>query len=104
MEKDFVLALIKGGSSLMPVTGSEISRKIKKSGPDVRDIIADLRFEGNLICANATGYWLAENRKQAEKWLESNDGRLRAMFRARSGFKRGLKRYVWGLTQEEIFV
>jgi len=103
MEKETVLMIIRQGSSLNPMSATEIGRHIHKSGSDIRNYISELRAEGNLICANNDGYWMAESQTQAQRWLDSHEKRLRAMFRARSGFKRGLQRHVWRLTQAEIF-
>jgi hypothetical protein len=105
IEKEIVLSMLKHTTQFNPMDSTAISRAIKKGGGDVRRIVNELRTEGNLICADTRGYWIADNRQQAEKWLQHNDQRLRAMLRARNGFKQALRRYVDKVTyQKEIFV
>ena len=87
--KNEVLLAIEGASSRRPVP----SCRLAKNGETLRHIVNELRSEGNVICANRKGYWIAENRQQGLEWLESLKSRINSMNRAKRGVVKGLEKY-----------
>ena len=89
--QELTMAVLSRTSNGNEITGRRLAREVKlsskgyKQGADMRSIINALRIKGKPICANSNGYFLARNKKELDEYIESLDGRIEQMERARDG-------------------
>lgn len=73
-----------------PVCGSKIASAFGVSGVEVRRLINVARCNGDPICSNGNGYYIAHDQNELLSTIESLDGRIAGMTNARDGLKRCL--------------
>ena len=68
---------------------AEINRKlnIKLSTPFLRKIIANLRIKGNAIVANNKGYFLSNDKKEINNYIQSRMKEINMEIEVLNGFK-----------------
>ena len=68
---------------------AEINRKlnIKLSAPFLRKIIANLRIKGNAIVANNKGYFLSNDKKEINNYIQSRMKEINMEIEVLNGFK-----------------
>ena len=79
------------------ITGKEIAnliglrpRDTGKEGADLRSVVNALRKKGYPICANGSGYYYPETKKQIEEYIDSLRGRIRKEQEALDGIRDGI--------------
>lgn len=73
-----------------PVCGSQIADAFEISGYTVRQLINAARCKGDPICSCGAGYYIASDRQEIQKTIDSLDSRIAAMSNARNGLQRSL--------------
>lgn len=78
----------------IPVTGKQIADAYGCSGievrAEVRAMVNQARRNGDPICANSRGYFIAEDAEDVEAMIASLNNRISAMTAARDGLRRYL--------------
>ena len=78
------------GKARMPVTGKQIADAYGCNRIEVRRMINQARRNGEPICANTRGYFIAEDAEDVEAMIASLNNRISAMTAARDGLRRYL--------------
>lgn len=73
-----------------PVCGSQIAKAYEISGWEVRRLINVARCKGDPICSCSSGYYIASDRQEIQKTIDSLDSRIAAMSNARNGLQKSL--------------
>lgn len=76
-----------------PVSGASIARALSISGVQVRKLINTARSNGNPICSNAKGYYIAMDKEAVQRTVDSLKSRIAAMTNASNG----LEKFVRGV-------
>lgn len=77
--------------SKRPIGGSEIARAFSVSGVEVRRLINAARSNGDPICSNGKGYYIAKDKEELRHTIESMRGRIKAMSEAVDGMEKCLR-------------
>ena len=90
---DMVTAYITAHSKgkKKPICGSAIASALGVSGIEVRRLVNAARCNGDPICSNGNGYYIAHDKDELLSTIESLDGRIAGMMNARNGLKRCLQ-------------
>lgn len=74
-----------------PVSGAEIARAFCISGVAVRRLINAARTNGDPICSNGKGYYIAKDKEELRRTIESMRGRINMMNDAVAGMEKYLR-------------
>lgn len=74
-----------------PICGSAIAAALGISGIEVRKRINHARNNGDPICSNAKGYYIAQDIAEIQETIDSLQGRIRSMEEAISGLQMCLR-------------
>lgn len=66
---DAILQALVGASEQAPVTAADLSWVTGLDERNVRMHVEALRREGNEICSNVNGYWIAKDKKDLDRFL-----------------------------------
>ena len=72
------------------VFGSQITKAYEISGWEVRLLINVARCKGDPIWSWSSGYYIASDRQEIQKTIDSLDSRIAAMSNARNGLQKSL--------------
>lgn len=76
-----------------PIPSSSISEAFGISGQVVRRLVNTARTNGDPICSCGRGYYIAKDRDEIQKTIESLSGRISAISSAISGLRHCLDGY-----------
>jgi biotin operon repressor len=85
-----IIEYIKSHGGL-PISAKNLSDTFGISGLEVRKIINSARSEGCPICSCYKGYYYSENEREIQKTIDSLNGRIGAMERAKLGLSKCLR-------------
>lgn len=74
-----------------PICGNQIASAFGISGIAVRRMVNDARCKGNPICSNGKGYYIASDRDEVIRTINSLSGRIIGMNNAKAGLERFLE-------------
>ena len=81
------------------ITNPAIVSKLKEKGykieePRVRKLISYIRINDliPLLIASSKGYWISNNHKEIEDWIETAQGRINALVASSEALKRQFKK------------
>ena len=77
--------------SKRPGSGSESARAFCISGVAVRRLINAARTNGDPICSNGKGYYIAKDKEELRRTIESMQGRINMMSDAVAGMEKYLR-------------
>ena len=84
------IALHSGGRK-NPICGSRIARAFGTTGVEIRRLVNIARCNGEPICSNGKGYYIACSKEELESTINSLEGRIAVMRKARDGLTRKLQ-------------
>jgi len=70
-----------------PISGSSISSALGISGIKVREMVNTARCNGSPICSNGCGYYIAQDKEEVQRTMDSMRGRIAAMTKALNGLE-----------------
>lgn len=70
-----------------PICGSKIARAFNISSVEVRKLINSARSDGNPICANGKGYYVAIDPAELQRTIDSIRNRIAGMNNAIAGLE-----------------
>ena len=87
---DLVTKYIKNNSNgrKSPICGSTIAGAFGISGYEVRALINSARCNGDPICSNGKGYYIAADVNEVRKTVDSIKGRIHSMQKAVNGLEK----------------
>lgn len=74
-----------------PTTLADIAWRVGISRRAAEEAVQELRLAGHPIVAGTAGLSIARTADELRAWLDSNDGRIRAMLRTRAAMRRALR-------------
>lgn len=74
-----------------PICGSRIASALGVDGIEIRRLVNVARCNGDPICSNGKGYYIASSKEELQRTIDSLDGRIAVMTNARDGLKRRLQ-------------
>ena len=87
--ENHVVAMISGRTNTNPILSRDIERRLGISGVIVRDIVHRARTEQNIpICAEAKGYFMPDNKLEAERTVRSLRSRAKQLTEAANGIEK----------------
>ena len=69
------------------ITSSEISRRTGLGGAEIRKYVNALRADGEAICSDTKGYWIATEESDIDITISSLNSRIHHIITAREGLK-----------------
>lgn len=85
----YIMTHSDGGEQ--PICGAEIGRAFKVSGVEVRRLINTARSNGDPICSNGKGYYIAKDSEELQRTIDSIQGRINSMSEAVAGMTKCLR-------------
>ena len=82
-----------------PICGSAIAAAFCVSSVEVRRLVNAARTNGDPICSSGRGYYIAKDKDEIQKTIESLQGRIAGMSNAVSG----LQQYMEGALYDSLF-
>ena len=75
---DAILQALVGASEQAPVTAADLSWVTGLDERNVRMHVEALRREGNEICSNVNGYWIAKDKKDLDRFLAAYEAHAKS--------------------------
>ena len=75
---DAILQALVGASEQAPVTAADLSWVTGLDERNVRLHVEALRREGNEICSNVNGYWIAKDKKDLDRFLAAYEAHAKS--------------------------
>lgn len=75
---DAILQALAGASEQAPVTAADLSWVTGLDERNVRMHVEALRREGNEICSNVNGYWIAKDKKDLDRFLAAYEAHAKS--------------------------
>lgn len=75
---DTILQALVGASEQAPVTAADLSWVTGLDERNVRMHVEALRREGNEICSNVNGYWIAKDKKDLDRFLAAYEAHAKS--------------------------
>ena len=75
---DAILHALVGASEQAPVTAADLSWVTGLDERNVRMHVEALRREGNEICSNVNGYWIAKDKKDLDRFLAAYEAHAKS--------------------------
>ena len=75
---DAILQALVGASEQAPVTAADLSGVTGLDERNVRMHVEALRREGNEICSNVNGYWIAKDKKDLDRFLAAYEAHAKS--------------------------
>lgn len=75
---DAILQALVGASEQAPVTAADLSWVTGLEERQVRLHVEALRREGNEICSNVNGYWIAKDKKDLDRFLAAYEAHAKS--------------------------
>lgn len=75
---DAILQALTGASEQAPVTAADLSWVTGLDERNVRMHVEALRREGNEICSNVNGYWIAKDKKDLDRFLAAYEAHAKS--------------------------
>ena len=75
---DAILQALVGASEQAPITAADLSWVTGLDERNVRMHVEALRREGNEICSNVNGYWIAKDKKDLDRFLAAYEAHAKS--------------------------
>lgn len=75
---DTILQALAGASEQAPVTAAALSGVTGNDERNVRLHVEALRREGNEICSNTNGYWIAKDKQDLDRFLAAYEAHAKS--------------------------
>ena len=90
MLKEQIIEILRDATYENPIYSAEIEKRTGAAGPQVRDVIRELRRSHHLIANSKNGYYMAQSPGEILDTIEDLEKRALSMLKTVQGLKQGI--------------